>query len=174
MRQIDNMTPQEIETLALKGMTAPRKRWERPANWHPAPNKAQPQHPPEQGETLVEPRNIENHHFTDTGKMVIEQPSPLPWKLEHWKYADGRVIPTLISQDRDATAQVLDLWCMDTRQNERDANAKLIVRAVNHADKLAEALRYIADWALQMYEPGIRSKAIEALAAYDKAKGGDQ
>ncbi len=26
MRQIDNMTPAEIETLALKGMTAPPKR----------------------------------------------------------------------------------------------------------------------------------------------------
>ncbi len=40
MRQIDNMTPQELDTLALKGMTAPRTASERPA-----PNKAQ--HSPE-------------------------------------------------------------------------------------------------------------------------------
>ncbi len=30
MRQIDNMTPQELDTLALKGMTAPRTASERP------------------------------------------------------------------------------------------------------------------------------------------------
>ncbi len=54
MRQIDNMTPQEIETLALKGMTAPKKDLhpldcECDDCWtlyhsEPAPNKTQPQH----------------------------------------------------------------------------------------------------------------------------------
>jgi hypothetical protein len=41
---------------------------------------------------------------------------------------DAREVPT-IQTDRDAVAQVLDLWPPDERKAERDANAHLIAAA---------------------------------------------
>ncbi len=101
--------------------------------------------------------------------------SPLPWTLETWKYGEeAREVPTLVSQGKDATAQVLDLWCMDDRQGERDANAALIVRAVNHADKLAEALkmacRVIEGENLDEAMSGEYEILTDALAAYEAAQ----
>ena len=64
--------------------------------------------------------------------------SPLPWRVTPPK---GTLASWTITSDCDV-AQVL--W---TGSNERAYdNAKLIIRAVNHADKLAEALREAYDF----------------------------
>ncbi len=105
MRAIDNMTPQEIEILQLKGMTSPRTAGERRHAF------------------------IEKHGVTGATLESREpapnkaQHSPLPWVHTH---EDGCI------NDADG-----NLIASEIRYDE----GKLIVCAVNHADKLAEALR---------------------------------
>ncbi len=129
MRQIDNMTPQEIETLHLKGMLADKPQtailychtcdMDRKHNRFStglecqvcgaqplpnlAPNKAQPQH------------------------------SPLPWRT----VVETEFEPCAIC-DTDGNEMV---HLAGGSSRERATNAKLIVRAVNHADKLAARLK---------------------------------
>ncbi len=61
MRQIDNMTPQEIDTLALKGMTAPRTASERAELYHTF--------------------DVENN--TNTIESTPESEPPAPDKAQH-------------------------------------------------------------------------------------------
>ncbi len=156
MRQIDQMTPQELDTLALKGMTAPRTASERPA-----PNKAQPR------------------------KADAATHSPLPWKvMADPSYPEGlhplhhnRYIATEVmgveGDDFDGEGSLI---CALRDQEHQAGDAALIVRAVNHADKLAEACRaYVRarnDGGISMADYStIADTAIrEALAAYEAAK----
>ncbi len=136
MRFIDNMTPQEIETLALKGMTAPRTASERG-------NKA--------------------------------QHSPLPWRLAQDE-------ATILCGDKDDPEIVASTCVNDpaaTAIDTQEHNAALIVRAVNHADKLAEALNRLAmasekAMRLSMAAEDVlvipRNRAMHALAAYEAAQ----
>lgn len=67
--------------------------------------------------------------------------TPGPWRIEVWHYTNGdRQVPT-IQTDKDAIAQLYDLWPPDEREGERDANALLIAAAPDllHACKLARA-----------------------------------
>jgi hypothetical protein len=64
-----------------------------------------------------------------------------PWRVELWKYDDGkRIVPT-VQNDSDAVAQITDLWCPDDRTAERDANARLIASA---PDMLASLQQFAA------------------------------
>ncbi len=138
MRQIDNMTPQEIETLSVKGMTAPRTASER--------NKAQPR------------------------KADAATHSTLPWRR-----AGGMVEGySIIAGDGKCVVY----------GKLPSSTTNLIVRAVNHADKLAEALRDLEDVTWRIGPPPITKgglseeqdwvtatrKAKQALAAYEAAQ----
>ncbi len=65
------------------------------------------------------------------------QHSPLPWRVA----PDGMLIHVGDANDPEivCSTYINDEMAVDISYGE--ANAKLIVRAVNHADKLAEALR---------------------------------
>lgn len=55
--------------------------------------------------------------------------TPGDWRLETWSYSDGkRLVPT-IQTDKDAIAQVLDLWPPDERAEEAAANGRLLTAA---------------------------------------------
>ncbi len=123
MRQIDNMTPQELDTLALKGMTAPRTASER--------NKAKPK--------IVVRRDMTPDYEREAKRDADRnkaQHSPLPWKVAHG----------IISDHPEIAARGGAMCVADGLGNgpEAEANAALIVRAVNHADKLAERLRELS------------------------------
>jgi hypothetical protein len=69
--------------------------------------------------------------------MTIPTHTATPWRAVPWKYSDGTE-KLIIQNDKDAVLEVLDLWCMDERTAERDANAAFIVKAANcHVDLLA-------------------------------------
>ncbi len=91
------------------------------------------------------------------------QHSPLPWSADKW--ATGYTV----SATDHSVCHLQDC-------NNDEANARLIVRAVNHADKLAEALRDIADYGRSYgitdadAVEAIRNKARHALAAYDESQ----
>lgn len=60
-------------------------------------------------------------------------PTQGPWRVEQWTYQHpDRVVPT-IQNDKDAIAQLCDLWPPDEREAEKTANAELIVVACNAA-----------------------------------------
>lgn len=54
--------------------------------------------------------------------------TPGPWRLDTWKYADGRELLT-VQTDVDAIAQVSNLWVPDVRAAEQESNARLIAAA---------------------------------------------
>jgi len=64
--------------------------------------------------------------------------TPGPWKASDWKYANSTV-KRVIQNENDAICEVLDLWCMDDRTPERDANAILIAAAPEMLNALAIA-----------------------------------
>ncbi len=86
------------------------------------------------------------------------QHSPLPWQVgDRSRYrtyvlSNGLEVCELLKPDR----------------NERIADAKLIVRAVNHADKLAEALQRTLD--VITGDQAAQLGVYEALAAYEAAQ----
>ena len=53
--------------------------------------------------------------------------TPGPWHVEKWEYPKETKL--IIQNGNDATCEILDLWCMDDRTEERDANARLIASA---------------------------------------------
>ncbi len=93
------------------------------------------------------------------------QHSPLPWKVAHG----------IISDHPEIAARGGAMCVADGLGNgpEAEANAALIVRAVNHADKLAEACRSLGKlregWTSEQMNYAIR-KAQDALAAYEAAQ----
>ncbi len=157
------MTPQEIETLHLKGMlasgssrsmTAPRTASER--------NKAKCDHN-EMARGEKHSEAIKN----GIAKSKQGATSPLPWRtLENYKGG----IPLSIQSDENTSVARVD-WLPDGsgRASEKcKANAKLIVRAVNHASNLAKVLERTLDIMTgdQAAELGI----YDALAAYEAAQ----
>ncbi len=109
MRQIDNYTDKEREVLALKGMTAPRTASERMTN-----------------------EEIDStYQRIDANKA---QHSPLPWNV-------GSEIGASLSPGFHIESPGIGYpaHVFGNSKDEALANAALIVRAVNHADKLAEA-----------------------------------
>ncbi len=123
MRQIDNMTPQEIEVLQLKGMTAPRTASER--------NK--PTDPREYGKdqtdaeffAMIKPNKAQPQH------------SPLPW-LDTDRHDNPKTCDPFVKIDNERSGIA---YVFGDTKPEREANAKLIVRAVNGYDKAIQALR---------------------------------
>lgn len=69
--------------------------------------------------------------------MSNQTHTPTPWRAVPWIYKNGTT-KLIIQNDKDAILEVLDLWCMDERTGERDANAAFIVKAANcHVSLLA-------------------------------------
>jgi hypothetical protein len=62
-----------------------------------------------------------------------------PWRAEKWDYSQ---CPNklMVQTDKDAVCEILDLWCMNERTEERDANARLIAAA----PEMLEALKELA------------------------------
>ncbi len=102
---------------------------------------------------MTAPRTASEHTEHDCNKA---QHSPLPWHLSayHKVIARSRGDATIC----DCTNPVF------ADQREQEENAKLIVRAVNHADKLAEELRQV----LKHGSAGNENLIREALAAYEE------
>ncbi len=109
----------------------------------PAPNKAQPR------------------------KLDAASHSPLPWRIRQSQTVgeaqqgeriecDCGFVCTLETRRYEA-----NLTSESINESERKANAKLIVRAVNHADKLAEALRPFVE------KPSHLQTAQEVITAYN-------
>ncbi len=150
MRQIDNMTPQEIETLHLKGMLADNKA--KPvlsamldaseSFADPAPNKAQPQH------------------------------SPLPWKWYVNYHCPGKLKGAYVDSTTARVADVRSLGVSldgEGSQEICESNAKLIVRAVNHADRLAECLERCRDLVIAYRKAYCTSLSYDSDAAIKEA-----
>ncbi len=152
MRAIDNYTDKEREVLALKGMTAPRTASER--------NKAKPKIVVRRDMTPDYEREAQRDRDRLQGNKA--QHSPLPWRCAGGM-VDGYCV---VASDNIIVA--------DLRMN-KNPDARLIVRAVNHADKLAECLRGV-QWKITVYgthwEPSqAEREAIAAtLAAYEAAQ----
>ncbi len=170
MRQIDNYTDKEREVLALKGMTAPRTASER--------GKAKCTH-----NAMVERKGDNAHAWqcadcghvygTDESEDIQRlpglAPAPAPNKAQHSPLPWRTVVETDFepcSIYADPEQHIADIYGNDKRQ--RAANAALIVRAVNHADKLAEAC--------QMFLTALNKDQLnhayaftqKALSAYEK------
>ncbi len=130
MRAIDNYTDKEIETLHLKGMLADNKANARKADAE-AIRKA------------YRRTTTEEQFAKEQGNKA--QHSPLPWQA-----SKSGVTITTGPMDRDLSwtatyLRICTLNCNETDmpESQRKANAQLIVRAVNHADKLAGCLKWI-------------------------------
>ena len=65
--------------------------------------------------------------------------TPGNWRIEAWQYNNRNVLT--IQTNKDAIAQVLDLWCPDDRL-ERDANARLIAKAPELRAELDRFMTY--------------------------------
>ena len=97
---------------------------------------------------------------TETAKHT-----PGPWRVEDWQYPQtGREHVSVIQNDKDAVAEVLDLWSMDFRAEEKAANARLIAAA----PELLESLRLMVD----MFERHIdgRPGPDDAATRWDSAR----
>jgi hypothetical protein len=80
------------------------------------------------------------------------QPSPLPWKTQGLSIYSG---DNKVAQGLDeTTGRVTKDLMLDTdiEYDEAKANARLIVASVNHADKLAEALRDMREGYQRMFD----------------------
>jgi len=67
--------------------------------------------------------------------------TPGPWQVEPWHYRDERGTVLTICTDRDAIAQVCDLWRggePDEGEGEQTVNARLIAAAPGMYDALRE------------------------------------
>ncbi len=150
MRQIDNYTDKEREVLALKGMTAPRTASER--------NTSQYAMTDAHGKPLSGIYTSEEIEAIGREKAPNKaKHSPLPWRVDFNKYDQQYRV---YSVNAPVTNSMFHA--------DNDTDAKLIVRAVNHADKLAGALRN----ALNMIDPFVWDKGKEAaiLDAYEAAQ----
>jgi hypothetical protein len=122
-----------------------------------------------------------------TGEPILKpakpQHSPLPWRIDSETPNHAPIITAQDGHGRDI-AEIRG----DSRE-QRALNAKLIVRAVNHADKLAELCSRLTDLlekhSLTPHENGkprhdlcvegkyllVVQEAKAALAAYEEARG---
>lgn len=55
--------------------------------------------------------------------------TPGPWQAQPWRYRNPERKVLTIQTERDAVAQLLDLWPPDAREAEKAANAHLIAAA---------------------------------------------
>jgi len=76
-------------------------------------------------------------------KATATAHTPGPWKVTEWTYQQGKEARCMIEAANDAVATVTDLWCMDDRAAEREANARLIASAPD----LLHALELLLPWA---------------------------
>ncbi len=138
MRQIDNMTPQELETLHLKGMLAD--------------NKAKP---------ILSAMLDASESFADPAPNKAKH-SPLPWTMDVESYSS----PSGVRYKSNAVTSGGRI--LGKLAGFSGSDAALIVRAVNHADKLAKAIgkiRTAMDRGLDL-TPSIYG-AIDTLKAYE-------
>ncbi len=98
----------------------------------PAPNKAQP--------PTNEQRLAQNKARLAEQAKAQPQHSPLPWRISNGEHYDGTAIVAGPNDD-DLVADCIVYNGAREGLSHSKANAKLIVLAVNNADKLAEALR---------------------------------
>ncbi len=118
---------------------------------------------------LIPPFTLTNHVYnrktmayeprTETGNAH----SPLPWEII---YTDNEIETT-------GCGPVKARYSHDNEKMklEAEANAKLIVASVNHADDLARTLKWIRKYP-DVLESTFYTRDIDALIAkYDKAKG---
>ncbi len=93
------------------------------------------------------------------------QHSPLPWRFDKPNCIVAALSTKKEAREKCSTVKIADVYetQFDLSEPETlDANAALIVRAVNHADKLAEALRDSLN-GIDILE------ARQTLKAYDEA-----
>ncbi len=130
----------------------------------PTPNKAQ--HSP-----------LPTHEITKTDKGVrIDPPDELERQAHHGKTKENKCSPlpwfTMAQPKPDELHPMVSIWAgSETRESIvcnscSPADAKLIVRAVNHADKLADELRSVLKYGSAGNEQLIRN----VLAAYEDAQ----
>lgn len=92
---------------------------------------------------------------------VLAKITPLPWAVSRWDYKKGEEVRTHIEAGSDVVATVVDLWCMDERSAERDANAAYLAHAANVLPGLVRAADLLASTAdgLRAFEDEIRAAA---------------
>ena len=91
--------------------------------------------------------------------------TPGPWRIEEWEFKLRPNAPMILAK-QDAICEVMDLWCMNDRAEERDANARLIAAAPD----LYEALE-LARKSLRFAAPGQNRALAKIEAALAKARG---
>ncbi len=168
MRAIDTYTDKEREVLQLKGMTAPRK---------PYASGSFDRESELLNEIMENEKMIEKLKGKSQPQGNKAQHSPLPWRLEIGEGAcfhtgnRASIVRDFEDGGEKCTQTIAEVWPGDRDIDITDA--KLIVRAVNHSDKLAECLRGV-QWKITVYgshwEPSqAEREAIAAtLAAYEK------
>ncbi len=143
MRQIDNMTPREIDTLALKGMTSPR--------------------------TASEKNEIAREQARIAGNIAIEQGNKAQHSPERAPYSATKAQASYEEMKADKSKSWSQIRCEELQSWYEQACAdREAIKA--HADKLAEQVRkFIAQLEDVPYWTGeSRTEALAVLAAYEK------
>lgn len=94
-------------------------------------------------------------------------PTPTPWKVEEWEIGEQKDRRVVIVSPTDCVAYLQRLWSpisAPDRESEMEANADLIVLAMNHhaalVKALAETTRCLA-WHEAEHGVGMDRKAVE-------------